>query len=547
MGVHLLDRGCVVSLLTTTFMARSPLYRSFVRIFRQACAANGGHGSGRRSPRFGRRRFLNYAALAGGGAIAATVWPRVQAVWGDTPPTVAIIGGGLAGLTAAYHLQKAGILATVYEAKSRPGGRVRSVTHAVGPNLTVELGAELINTDHADLLALVDDLGLTLYSRLDELTQSAWPESAYYFEGTAWTEETLVEAFRPMAAQLLEDANRLDEAWDRYAPILDRLSVADYCERHRDRLPEPVVYKLLASTIRSEYGVEPEESSMLQLIFSLPLITDDDQLELLSTSDEAYTVEGGSDRIITSLRDRLPGQLQLQKRLVQLRSVGDQYRLTFADATEVEAQVVIVAIPFPVLRDVELNVNLPARFRRFINQAQLGLNEKLIMGVTDRVWRQAEGFAGTAWTDLGFVSAWDATQRQSQRSDGAITFFMGGQEVEATRAVGAQSLAQRFVERMASYLPNLPDAQGDRSIRTYWYNDALVKGGYSTFRPGQYTAFSQFLYVDSDDPEERQQVAFGNLIFAGEHLSDAYYGYMNGAVETGRLAAGVAQRQLTMG
>ncbi|TVQ17396.1 MAG: hypothetical protein EA367_17675 [Leptolyngbya sp. DLM2.Bin15] len=53
--------------------------------------------------------------------------------------------------------------------------------------------------------------------------------------------------------------------------------------------------------------------------------------------------------------------------------------------------------------------------------------------------------------------------------------------------------------------------------------------------------------LPEDDPEERQQVAFGNLIFAGEHLSDAYYGYMNGAVETGRLAAGVAQRLLTMG
>jgi monoamine oxidase len=36
----------------------------------------------------------------------------------------------------------------------------------------------------------------------------------------------------------------------------------------------------------------------------------------------------------------------------------------------------------------------------------------------------------------------------------------------------------------------------------------------------------------------------GNLIFAGEHLSDAYYGFMNGAAETGRLAAQVVARRI---
>jgi hypothetical protein len=33
-------------------------------------------------------------------------------------------------------------------------------------------------------------------------------------------------------------------------------------------------------------------------------------------------------------------------------------------------------------------------------------------------------------------------------------------------------------------------------------------------------------------------------VFAGEHLSDAYYGYMNGAAETGRLAARVVLNRI---
>ena len=49
--------------------------------------------------------------------------------------------------------------------------------------------------------------------------------------------------------------------------------------------------------------------------------------------------------------------------------------------------------------------------------------------------------------------------------------------------------------------------------------------------------FGQFLYIESEVPEERQNVSFGNLVFAGEHLSDEFYGFMNGAAQTGRLAA----------
>jgi monoamine oxidase len=38
-------------------------------------------------------------------------------------------------------------------------------------------------------------------------------------------------------------------------------------------------------------------------------------------------------------------------------------------------------------------------------------------------------------------------------------------------------------------------------------------------------------------------VHVGNLVFAGEQLSDEYYGFMNGAAQTGRLAAQVILRR----
>jgi monoamine oxidase len=71
-------------------------------------------------------------------------------------------------------------------------------------------------------------------------------------------------------------------------------------------------------------------------------------------------------------------------------------------------------------------------------------------------------------------------------------------------------------------------------------NEKLFAG----FQTNQLTAFGGFLYIDSADAGERQDVHVGNLVFAGEHLSDAFSGFMNGAAETGRLAANVVLRRM---
>ena len=75
-----------------------------------------------------RRRFMKTAVLAGAaGAVSGGLPLPVRALTatGSGPaPSVAIVGGGIAGLNAAYQLKKAGIEATVYEARRRLGGRI---------------------------------------------------------------------------------------------------------------------------------------------------------------------------------------------------------------------------------------------------------------------------------------------------------------------------------------------------------------------------------------------------------------------------------------
>ncbi|HMS77189.1 FAD-dependent oxidoreductase [Gordonia sp. (in: high G+C Gram-positive bacteria)] len=78
-----------------------------------------------------------------------------------TAPSVAVVGGGVSGLTAAYRLRRAlGADATIdlYEASGRPGGLLHTTT--VG-GVTVDVGAEAFIVRRPEVLDLVRELGLS--------------------------------------------------------------------------------------------------------------------------------------------------------------------------------------------------------------------------------------------------------------------------------------------------------------------------------------------------------------------------------------------------
>ena len=119
------------SMLTTTrrsdgfswgvLMARTPLARTLRAITAQIAADEVAEGR----PGPSRRRVLQGAAALGA-AVAAPVGlaaPAVAAPGGGPQPRVVVVGAGLAGLSTAYRLKRAGVTATVVEADARVGGR----------------------------------------------------------------------------------------------------------------------------------------------------------------------------------------------------------------------------------------------------------------------------------------------------------------------------------------------------------------------------------------------------------------------------------------
>ena len=483
-----------------------------------------------------RRDFLR---MLGVGAVASVASQETTWAAGSGAPRIVIIGGGMAGLNAAWQLKKRGLSSTVYEARNRTGGRMFSVKNTLGAGTVVNIGAELVNTDHADMLALLQEFGVAVLDRLAEGDASGIKPTAFLANGVEISEAALARDLKDLAAQIGRDAAKLDRNYDRWAPVFDALTVSDYLDQHAALIPKQYVRDTIEQTIRSEYGVEPCESTAIQLLFILPVVNGK-EVELLSYSDERYIIEGGSSALTDAMTNALGSAVKLGKVLKSVETAGSAYSLTFRDGQKVTADIVIVTVPNTVLRDITLNVTLPAKFRNYVAQVGLGYNEKVVASFSSPFWRTNRRFSLDALASgESFTSLWDNSSLPGGTALGVLTFFTGGDgAVRALARSTPSAKAAEFVQALKAYYPEAATTFTGNAVRTNWLNDPFTKGAYASFTPGQLVQFGEFSwYDDPKDPASRTEVRFGNLLFAGEHTDSEYYGFMNGGASSGRLAA----------
>src|SRR4051812_10579229 len=107
-------------------MARTPLLGFFEQMAADHAAADasGVTVGEARERRLTRRNVLKGAAAAGVATALATAGVPAKFARGASSTRIAIIGGGICGLTTALTLADKGISSTVYEASDRVGGRM---------------------------------------------------------------------------------------------------------------------------------------------------------------------------------------------------------------------------------------------------------------------------------------------------------------------------------------------------------------------------------------------------------------------------------------
>ena len=127
--------------------------------------------------------------------------------------------------------------------------------------------------------------------------------------------------------------------------------------------------QLLDVAYNIEYGAECTQQSSLNMLYLLGF-SGQGQLRIFGPSNEKYHTLGGNDQIPEQLAANLPGQINMGYELTAVaRNADGTWTLSFGNSRTVKADRVVMAIPFSILRGVDLRkAQFEPRKLRAINE-----------------------------------------------------------------------------------------------------------------------------------------------------------------------------------
>lgn len=447
---------------------------------------------------------------------------------------VAIIGGGVAGLTLAYRLSRAGRRATIYEASGRLGGRMFTKRNFNDQGMFCELGGELVDTNHKPLIDLASELGVGIQKIKFEGDGN---EPIFRHNGKTYSEHQLLRrgrgSFLAIARQMARDKKALldgQENWTKRARQLDRISIAQYL-RQFHRRAAPWVIDWIDLAYAGEYGMPTDQQSALNLVdFMAPDPSGD--FAMFGASDEVYRIEGGSSSLPDALAAKLGNEIQIRKghALNAITINGGRLRLSFTrdgGDLDVSHDTIVFTLPFTKLREVQGLDRLALAPEKLtcIRELGYGDNAKIMVGTTGRPWNGPEAKlpvkASAEIYSQNFQVAWD-TSRGQKGSRGILTNFLTATSEQA-------AALDRLEHGMREISPAIADSLDTTNVASFfWAKYPFARGSYISPSVGQYTTLLEI----AGTPEMG-----GKLQFAGEHTSADFAGFMCGGVDSGERVA----------
>jgi monoamine oxidase len=421
---------------------------------------------------------------------------------------VIVVGGGLAGLSAADVLLRKGYAVTVLEASSALGGRVKSVGNLLSGKV-LEAGGELIGPNQPLWMELAKRFELVLIPAADPNNEGANPVVMNGKRLPAAAAKRVLEEFEEAKRSLAKESHGVDprRPWlHPQAKQLDAMSLAERIQR-LDAIPQPT-RELLIDYFSHYNGVPAEKQSLLAIYASLA----GGGHERYWSDTDTLRCRGGAEQLPQKLGAAIGHENIRLSTTVTSIQVEERGVTVMVGKERWRADEVILALPPRVLSRLRMQPDVARP------SAQMGNAVKHLLITKNRSW-----LPNSPDAVLSAGMTWETTA--GQPGPGHALLLLQSNRL-AERLVKGDSEA-RLKQSREALAPAFPDLQIEKEILFDWTSNPLVRGSYSFPALGQITAVK----------DSGATLLVGKLTCAGEHLSYAFPGYMEGALQSGRTAA----------
>lgn len=450
----------------------------------------------------------------------------VSVLFAGSAPKISVVGAGLAGLTAAYRLEKMGHPVTVYEARGRLGGRVHTVS--AGNSYTELGGQNFFDGGLAEnITALTEELGI------ETLTCPINPAHAQYvYQGKAYSYFDVFRNFKKLPTESLYLS--LKETAANAKNLNEILTIFSEEDDHFRFVAE--------SRMRGYEGNDCKDLSNYYVDSFWKFFESGFEIAGLENLGEEIpwamqSVKGGNKCLIDALASQLLHPVHTHFVLQKISSTqGGKIQLQFKNGQKMVTDIAILALPCSTLRDVEIEEGLiPEDQRHAIEILQYGTNAKILVPI------QLNDLHVPGFSQTGLAATW------FNQDHSIMTLYYGGAH-GVFDSSNAKGIFEKEIPALKLLYPKMSFSKEGSIVGMSWINEEFSKGSYSSWGVGQYEIFGE---LKEDDCGETVRKVFrsvnGNIFFAGEHTALEEPATMEGAVESGERAARMVSNALSRG
>lgn len=457
--------------------------------------------------------------------------------FGQVPaePVVVVVGGGVAGLTAAYELE--GVDVILLEKESRVGGRAFSGDYEGVP---YTLGTEYLGEPEGTLAEIIEELDL-------EPVEIASPMDVRYHAGNMYYGEDGIALMLINESSVVEYnrfVDELQELVDDYDDVpwleltselstFDQMTAADWFE---DEGFSAIYTEYYNVTSRGLFGASLDEISALSFIseagfdyLGVDPIGSIDELDNVPEQDvstEAYTFVTGITEVTDALAADLGASIRTNANVESVVESGDGYLVTYTDAgggrVELACNSVILAVPAQVALQIAPTI-LAEEQKDILGQIPYSQYITVAL-VTDRPVFE-DGFDLAVDDGLFFTDVYDSTwilrhEDPSRVPDGVhiISVFVAPDSYEDQSLTGMtdEAILSEIYDDLAIVVDFDPSWVVETDIHRIRY-------AYPVMTTRAYDRITRL-----------HEITSGRVGLAGDYMS---YPTFEAAVETGWLAA----------